>query len=117
MAWVGTNALKILSGPVADSFKTTRFGTVCPDTKFRSEAVGWDKASAGQMTRSLAAVGLATVTLMITAVAPAEGTPPCPATVTVIVAAAPSGKLKPPVPLRVSTMREGNSEKNPAPAA
>src|SRR6266581_2292258 len=52
--------------PAADSFTTTRFGTVCPAAKLRSEAVGI-VAPCGQMTRSLAVVGFVTVTLRITA--------------------------------------------------
>src|SRR5712691_2764910 len=108
-------ALKMSIWPSAESFTTTRLGTVCPATKLRSEAV--DATPCGETTRSLAAVGLVTVTLMITAVAPDNGTPPWPATVTTMVAPAPKGELKPPVPLRVSTIRDGNRVKNPDPEA
>src|SRR5258706_6026692 len=99
--------------PSAESFTPTRWGRVSPATKLRADAV--DTTPCGETTRSLGAVGLVTVTLMITAVAPDAGTPPRPATVTVVVAAAPSGELKPPVPLRVSTIRDGNRVKNPDP--
>src|SRR5712691_13374605 len=108
-------ALKMSIFPREESFTTTRLGTVCPATKLRSDAV--DATPLGETTRSLAAVGLVTVTLMITAVAPDNGTPPWPATVTVIVAPAPNGALTPPVPLRVSTIRDGNKVKNPDPEA
>src|SRR5438445_6172246 len=111
MTLVVPKALKMSNLPPADSSTTTRLGTVCPATKLRSDAVGL-VARSGQTTRSLAAVGLATVTFTITAVAPVNGTPPWPAAVTTIVAPAAIGELKPPVPLRVSTMRDGNSGKN-----
>src|SRR5712691_6269133 len=95
----------MLIWPPADSLTTTKLGTVCPATKFRSEARG-RLAPVGKTVRKLGAVGLVTVTLMITALAPVNGTPPLPATVRVVVAPAPSLPISP-GPVRVSLMREG----------
>src|SRR5216683_822541 len=120
MTWVDPNALKMSTCPDADSCTTTRLGTVCPATKLRSDARGW-LAPSGQTIRSLAAVGLVTVTFRTTALGgiadAAMGTPPLPATCTTRLFPAPSGAWGAPVPLRVSTMRAGTRATNCAPAA
>src|SRR6266404_6403237 len=118
MTFVDPNALKMSICPDADSCTTTRLGTVCPATKLRSDATG-SLAPSGHTTRSLAAVGLATVTLRTTALGGTTyamaGTPPVPATCTTMGAPAASSALGAPVPLRVSTMRAGERGTNDAP--
>src|SRR6266852_7706190 len=83
MTLADPNALQMSISPDADSCTTTRLGTVCPPTKLRSEASGW-LAPCGQTMRSLAAVGLVTVTFRTTALGDMTnaiaGTPPLPAT-------------------------------------
>src|ERR1700680_1718434 len=106
--------------PSLPTCTTTRLATVCPPTKFRSDALGLP-VPLGQTVRTLGAVGPVTVTLITTAFGgvddPIAGTPPPPATVTTMVAPDPTRPPMPPVPLRVSTMRVGETPTNTLPLA
>ena len=68
--------------PPVPSLTCTRFGTVCPATKFRFETFG-RLAPVGYTVTKLEVVGLVMVTLSTTADTPVIGTPlapPVPAT-------------------------------------
>src|SRR5258706_63997 len=101
--------------PWASRRTLTRFGTVCPATKFRFDAFGND-ASHGYTVANPAPPGWVTVTFATTAVAP-DGTPPRPVTCSVKVCPPASFPVGAPFPTRVSRIRDGvtgvNSEPEP----
>src|SRR5215218_9302301 len=96
--------LTILPAP---TFATTRFGIVCPATKFRFDDVG--RASPpGCTVTNPPAVGPVTVTFRITAETPDAGTPPTPVTSSATVPPAATFAVPGrPTPDRVSSTRAG----------
>ena len=95
--------------PLAPTGTTTRFGTVCPATKFRFDAAGRVAPSAKAVTNPDPA-GAATVTFSTTAATPEAGTPPWPSTGRCSVAFAATRPTAAPIPLRVSSTRAGPTD-------
>src|SRR3954447_22589433 len=65
------NLLKIRAAPVAPSLTVTRFGIVCPPTKFRFDAVGGNVPS-GCTVRKLSSLGSVAVTFITIEPAPTD---------------------------------------------
>ena len=103
------------TSPSTPTGAITRFGTVCPGTKFRFEAVGRDVLSPYTVTYP-GLVAAVTVTFNTTAdTAPVPGTPPRPATCRCTVPPAATATRPAPSPVRVSNKRDGaNDVKAPA---
>src|SRR5438477_1556264 len=106
MAWTVPWSLYSCTLPSGAKVATTRLGMSVPGGTLRFDAVG--RGFCGNTVRNVPLVACVAVTLITTAVAPEEGTPPRPATVTVFDWPAPSGK-----PFLVSRIRVGGRAVKP----
>src|SRR5215211_8373903 len=95
------------TAPVGLTFTVTRFGTVCPPTKLRFEALGAEPRFAGYAVTNPFIVGLVTVTFITTALTPVVGRPPRPVSCRVSELPVGTGATGAPIPTRVSRTRAG----------